>query len=135
MAQSGTFEQNLTQSAHLRRQLAANGVQNIINGLHQDARSGKSFTNTTPIDNSELCQVAEGDQADGVLLGGEPGHRHLRHRDFDGDDTAVAAWNRPLPDSRDLVAASITQGRIVVTTAPNLDLYTGWTSDAVGITV
>lgn len=64
MASKATFEQNLQRVATYRAQIAARGVKNIINGEHVEALSGKSFETLSPIDNSVICTVAEGDAAD-----------------------------------------------------------------------
>jgi len=40
------------------------GVQNIINGEHKDASSGKTFETTSPLDNKAICKVAEGTKED-----------------------------------------------------------------------
>lgn len=59
-----TVEENHATVAPLRAQVAKRGVKNIINGERVDALSGKTFETTTPIDNSVICEVAEGDAED-----------------------------------------------------------------------
>jgi 5-carboxymethyl-2-hydroxymuconic-semialdehyde dehydrogenase len=58
------IEQTRAKVAALRQQLAAKGVKNIINGHHVNAVSGRTFENGTPVDNSLICAVAAGDEAD-----------------------------------------------------------------------
>lgn len=64
MATTATFEQNLANLEPLRAALAERGVKNCINGEWVTAVSGKTFNNTTPIDNTTLCDVARGDAED-----------------------------------------------------------------------
>lgn len=64
MAATASFAQNLVKVEPLRAALAERGVSNLINGERATAVSGKTFTNFTPIDNSKLCEVAEGDAPD-----------------------------------------------------------------------
>lgn len=59
-----TLEDNRQKVASYRAKVAENGVKNIINGEHLDAISGKTFDNFSPLDNSLICTVAEGDSAD-----------------------------------------------------------------------
>ena len=44
--------------------IKAKGVQNIIDGEHQEALSGETFETSTPIDNSPLTNVASGQAED-----------------------------------------------------------------------
>lgn len=64
MATTTTFESNRTKVETLRVALYEQGVKNVINGEHVDAVSGATFDNQTPIDNSHICTVAQGDTAD-----------------------------------------------------------------------
>lgn len=64
MAATGTLETNLEKLAQYRAAIAASGIKNIINGKHVDAISGKTYEALTPIDNSVICEVAEGESAD-----------------------------------------------------------------------
>ncbi len=64
MATKKTFEENLASVKQYRAQVAARGVKNIINGQRVDGASGKTFTTSSPIDNSIICNVAEGTAAD-----------------------------------------------------------------------
>ena len=64
MAASGTLTENLAKAAPFRTEIAGRGLKNIINGRHQDALSGKTYDNGSPIDSSLICTVAEGDAAD-----------------------------------------------------------------------
>lgn len=59
-----TFAENEAKVAKFRQAIADRGVQNIINGERVTAVSQKTFNNYTPIDNSLICTVAEGDAAD-----------------------------------------------------------------------
>lgn len=60
----GKFEENLEKVAQYRQQITDRGVQNIINGEHVDANSGKTFENYSPIDDSFICTVPESDASD-----------------------------------------------------------------------
>ncbi len=65
MAEStATFAHNLAKAEEYRAVLKVQGIQNMINGEHVAAVSGKTFDNHTPIDNTFVCRVAEGDAAD-----------------------------------------------------------------------
>jgi 5-carboxymethyl-2-hydroxymuconic-semialdehyde dehydrogenase len=64
MAATGTLKENLEKVANYRDGIEAAGLKNIINGRHTDAHSGKTYNNHSPIDNSILCTIAEGDAAD-----------------------------------------------------------------------
>lgn len=64
MAASGSLQENLEKVAVYQAQLAERGIQNFINGAHVPAASGKTYDNHSPIDNSLICAVAEGDTAD-----------------------------------------------------------------------
>ncbi len=64
MAATGTLKENLAKVTPLQEELAARGVKNIINGRSQDSLSGATFNNLTPIDNSHICSVAQGEAAD-----------------------------------------------------------------------
>jgi 5-carboxymethyl-2-hydroxymuconic-semialdehyde dehydrogenase len=64
LAAKGTLQENLAKLETHREKLADQGVKNFINGRLVDAESGKTFENCTPIDNSIICTVAEGDEAD-----------------------------------------------------------------------
>jgi 5-carboxymethyl-2-hydroxymuconic-semialdehyde dehydrogenase len=64
MASKATFEENLEKTAALRAEVAERGVKHIINGQRVDGIAGKLFETTTPIDNSHICNVAEGFAAD-----------------------------------------------------------------------
>ncbi len=64
MTTNTEVENNLARASELREQLVHRGVKNIINGERVTAVSGKTFSNHTPVDNSVLCEVAEGDVAD-----------------------------------------------------------------------
>ena len=59
-----TLAENHAAVAAFRADVAARGVNNIINGVAMDAVSGKTFETTSPIDNSVICSVAEGDAED-----------------------------------------------------------------------
>lgn len=58
------FDDNLKKVTTYREAIARRGVKNIIDGEHRDAVSGKTFENFSPIDNSLICTVAEGDAED-----------------------------------------------------------------------
>lgn len=58
------LEENRQKVTQYRAKIAERGVQNIINGEHVDAVSGKTFENLSPLDNSVICTVAAGDEAD-----------------------------------------------------------------------
>ena len=64
MAAKTTLADNRAKIEQYRPQVAASGVQNLINGVKVPAHSGKTFTTLTPIDNSVICDVAEGDASD-----------------------------------------------------------------------
>ncbi len=64
MATKKTFEENLALTADYRAVVAERGVKNIINGERVDGSTGRTFTTSSPIDNSEICHVAEGDATD-----------------------------------------------------------------------
>jgi 5-carboxymethyl-2-hydroxymuconic-semialdehyde dehydrogenase len=64
MAALGTFTENLEKAAVYRAEIAARGVQNIINGEHRPAVSGKTFENGSPIDHSLICTVPDSDERD-----------------------------------------------------------------------
>jgi len=64
MAATGTLTENLEKVAPYRAKIAERGLKNIVNGRHIESQSGKTYDNHTPIDNSLLCTVAEGDAAD-----------------------------------------------------------------------
>ena len=64
MATTATKESNQTRVADYRIAVAERGVKNFINGASVDAASGAKFDNHTPIDNSFVCQVAQGDVTD-----------------------------------------------------------------------
>ena len=64
MASKGSLENNLSKVEEYRARIAERGVSNIINGAHVAAQSGRTFETSTPIDNSVICTVAEGDAAD-----------------------------------------------------------------------
>ena len=59
-----TLAENHAAVAAFRAEVATRGVKNIINGVAVDAVSGKTFETTSPIDNSVICSVAEGDAQD-----------------------------------------------------------------------
>jgi 5-carboxymethyl-2-hydroxymuconic-semialdehyde dehydrogenase len=63
-ATKATLADNRAKIEQYRPDMEANGVQNLINGVKVAAHSGKTFTTTTPIDNSVICDVAEGDASD-----------------------------------------------------------------------
>lgn len=58
------LEDNHQKVAQYRGKIAERGVKNIINGEHHDAISGKTFDNSSPLDNSLICTVAEGNAED-----------------------------------------------------------------------
>ncbi|MEM8860592.1 MAG: aldehyde dehydrogenase family protein, partial [Chloroflexota bacterium] len=64
MASKKTFEENLALTAEYRQQVAAHGVKNLINGERMEGSTGRTFKTHSPIDNSEICTVAEGNEAD-----------------------------------------------------------------------
>ena len=64
MAAKATVEHNMTAIEGYRAAIAKRGVTNYINGEHVPAVSGKTYDNHSPIDNSLICTVAEGDAAD-----------------------------------------------------------------------
>ncbi|MCB9430749.1 MAG: 5-carboxymethyl-2-hydroxymuconate semialdehyde dehydrogenase [Ardenticatenaceae bacterium] len=64
MAAKTTLAENRAKIEQYRPQVAAGGVQNLINGIKVPAYSGRTFTTLTPIDNSVICEVAEGDASD-----------------------------------------------------------------------
>ena len=55
---------NKTKVAAYRATVAGQGVKNFINGASVSATSGATFDNHTPIDNSFICTVAQGEAAD-----------------------------------------------------------------------
>ncbi len=57
-------EANRAKAENLRAAIAERGVKHLINGELMDSLSGETFENTTPIDNSSICQVAKGGEAD-----------------------------------------------------------------------
>lgn len=57
-------EENRQKVTEYRQRVAEQGLRNIINGQHVDAKSGKTFDNYSPLDNSLICQVAESDASD-----------------------------------------------------------------------
>ncbi len=59
-----TLAENRAAVAVFRADVAARGVKNIINGVAMDAVSGKTFETMSPIDDSVICSVAEGDAED-----------------------------------------------------------------------
>lgn len=63
-AAKATVEENRAKVAKYRAKVEAGGVSNLINGKKVPALSGKTFKNYTPVDNSFICDVAEGDAAD-----------------------------------------------------------------------
>ena len=85
------FDENLQKVAVYREAIELNGVRNIINGEHQDAVSGKTFENLSPIDDSFICDVAEGD-SDDIDLAVQSAH------------SAFPAWrDMPAKKRRDLL--------------------------------
>lgn len=60
----GNYQENLEKVAGYRQAIMARGVQNIINGEHLDAISGKSFENMSPIDDALICTVPDSDADD-----------------------------------------------------------------------
>lgn len=58
------LEDNRKKVTAYRAKIAERGVKNIINGDHHDTISGKTFDNLSPLDNSLICTVAEGDADD-----------------------------------------------------------------------
>ncbi|MCA9997176.1 MAG: aldehyde dehydrogenase family protein, partial [Anaerolineales bacterium] len=64
MAAKTTLAENRAKIEQYRPQVAASGVQNLINGEKVPAHSGKTFTTLTPTDNSVICEVAEGGASD-----------------------------------------------------------------------
>ena len=64
MASKATFEENVSKTAGFRAEVKTHGVKHIINGKRVDGVAGRTFETTTPIDNSHICTVAEGDSAD-----------------------------------------------------------------------
>lgn len=63
-ADNSTLEGNREKVAVFRDAIQMRGIENFINGEHISAVSGKTFTTTSPIDNSYITDVAEGDAAD-----------------------------------------------------------------------
>ena len=85
------FDENLQKVAVYREAIELNGVRNIINGEHRGAVSGKTFENLSPIDDSFICDVAEGD-ADDIDLAVQSAH------------SAFPAWrDMPAKKRRDLL--------------------------------
>lgn len=85
------FDENLQKVAVYREAIELNGVRNIINGEHRDAVSGKTFENLSPIDDSFICDVAEGD-SDDIDLAVQSAH------------SAFPAWrDMPAKQRRDLL--------------------------------
>ncbi len=85
------FDENLQQVAVYREAIELNGVRNIINGEHRDAVSGKTFENLSPIDDSFICDVAEGN-SDDIDLAVQSAH------------SAFPAWrDMPAKKRRDLL--------------------------------
>ena len=64
MASKATFEENLEKTTHYRTAVAERGVKHLINGEWVNGVAGRTFETATPIDNSAICTVAEGDAAD-----------------------------------------------------------------------
>ncbi len=64
MASTATFEHNQAAIVGYRANIAERGIKNIINGEHRDAISGKTYETTSPIDNSVIATVAEGNAQD-----------------------------------------------------------------------
>ena len=64
MASKATFEENVEKTAAFRAEVAERGVKHLINGQRVEGVAGRSFETVTPIDNSHICYVAEGDAAD-----------------------------------------------------------------------
>lgn len=62
MASGASLEQNMQKAAEYRAAVARRGVKNLINGEWVDGAA--EFTTSSPIDNSLICRVAEGDAAD-----------------------------------------------------------------------
>lgn len=85
------FDENLKKVAVYREAIELNGIKNIINGEHRDAVSGKTFENFSPIDDTFICDVAEGD-ADDIDLAVKSAH------------AAFPAWrDMPAKKRRDLL--------------------------------
>ena len=64
MSAGGSFEQNTADAARHLRPFASDTLGHLINGAKVSSVSGATFTNTSPIDHSELGQVAAGDHDD-----------------------------------------------------------------------
>lgn len=65
MAQTGaTFETNRDKAAQYLARFRAAPLGHFINGQHVEGRSGKRFTNISPVDNRPLGEVAAGNAAD-----------------------------------------------------------------------
>ncbi|WP_420135642.1 5-carboxymethyl-2-hydroxymuconate semialdehyde dehydrogenase [Rhodopseudomonas sp.] len=58
------FQANLDRAAPLLKQLRADGIGHLINGEIVPSSSGETFATSSPIDNTELAQVARGTAAD-----------------------------------------------------------------------
>ena len=61
MASKASLEHNLSAVAAYRADVAERGVKHIINGERVEGAAGRSFETVSPIDNSVICRVAEGD--------------------------------------------------------------------------
>ncbi|MEM7129780.1 MAG: 5-carboxymethyl-2-hydroxymuconate semialdehyde dehydrogenase [Chloroflexota bacterium] len=86
MATTAIQESNQTKVATYRAKVANRGVMNFINGAPVDAASRAQFDNHTPIDNSFVCKVAQGEAAD--------------------IDAAAAAAKAVFPEWRDMSGAA-----------------------------
>lgn len=64
MAVKATFEENLEKVNTYRATFAESGVQHLINGESMAGVAGRTFETTSPIDESHICTVAEGDAED-----------------------------------------------------------------------
>lgn len=82
MAVKMTFEENLQKIVAYRQAIAERGVKNVINGKHVDAVSGQTFESYSPIDNTLICTVAEGDSADINLAAQAAADAFLAWRDM-----------------------------------------------------
>jgi 5-carboxymethyl-2-hydroxymuconic-semialdehyde dehydrogenase len=85
-AEAYSFEQNLADAQPLIDRARGDGTQHIINGEHVPSRSGATFANSSPIDNSSLGSVAAGDAADIDAAARAATDAFAQWRDTPGDE-------------------------------------------------
>ena len=61
---SSDFQTNLRDADKLLERFRQNTLPHFIDGKHDNGRSGTSFENLTPIDNSVIGNIAAGNAAD-----------------------------------------------------------------------